>query len=252
LKGRGRAIGFLSAIEDACAEQILPCPGGHAILDPRHAGLWDANLLRVETAVAPDGAALIAAAETLLGALGFRMITVLHDSAARELSGPLVASDYELDHQLLMILADDVSATEPAVSVTEVDLVTLHSGRVVAAVERHGGGEVGHQLASRDSLIASAVALRCFAVLEDDEIVARCQLYTDGDIAQVENVYAHPGHRRQGFADALVSHAVSQARAGGARLIFLVADADDWPQRLYRRLGFRDAGLLHRFRRMEP
>jgi hypothetical protein len=45
---------------------------------------------------------------------------------------------------------------------------------------------------------------------------------------------------------------VREAHADGARLVFLVADANDWPQRLYRDIGFRDAGLMYRFRREVP
>ena len=45
------------------------------------------------------------------------------------------------------------------------------------------------------------------------------------------------------------SAAVAVSREQGNELTFLVALADDWPQELYRRLGFEPAGLIHRFRR---
>jgi hypothetical protein len=42
-------------------------------------------------------------------------------------------------------------------------------------------------------------------------------------------------------------HAVAESRAAGNDLTFLVADADDWPQRLYERLGFETVGRYARF-----
>ena len=103
---------------------------------------------------------------------------------------------------------------------------------------------------SRDALVGAAVAERCFAVtLDGGQVAARCQLYSQGPVAQIENVYTMAAHRRRGFSRALVSHAAREARAAGATLIFLVADAADWPQAFYRSAGFADAGLLPRFLR---
>jgi predicted GNAT family acetyltransferase len=107
---------------------------------------------------------------------------------------------------------------------------------------------VGRQLVSRDALVAAVVAERCFAVeLDSRRIAARCQLYSQGAVAQIENVYTVAAHRRRGFSRALVTHAAGEARAAGATLVFLVADAAGWPQAFYRGVGFADAGLLPRF-----
>jgi ribosomal protein S18 acetylase RimI-like enzyme len=148
-----------------------------------------------------------------------------------------------------MIFGEQAAPAAAGAPVTEIAGERLTRSKVEASVELDRDAEVGRQLASHDQLIASVVAARSFAVLEQGEVAARCQLYSDRDTAQVENVYTHPGHRRRGLARALVSHAVREAHASGARLVFLLADASDWPQRLYRDVGFRDAGLLYRFKR---
>jgi ribosomal protein S18 acetylase RimI-like enzyme len=54
-------------------------------------------------------------------------------------------------------------------------------------------------------------------------------------------------YRGRGLARALVVHAAAGSRAAGNDLTFLVADADDWPQRLYERLGFETIGRYARF-----
>jgi ribosomal protein S18 acetylase RimI-like enzyme len=83
---------------------------------------------------------------------------------------------------------------------------------------------------------------RFFAVSTDGAIASYGDLYIDGDIAQVEDVATMPEQRGRGYASAVVLRAVEEARAAGAELIFLVADAEDWPKDLYRRLGFDEIG----------
>ena len=248
-QGRARAVAFLCAIEDACAEQLVPTPGGHAVIDNRHPRLWDANHLRVEGPEAPAMDALAAAAEIHFGRLRFRAITVLEESVGEALAAPLHARGYGAYHHLLMLLGAVPPPPDPAIAIAEITSAQMAASRLGAAIEREvGDEEVGRQLASRDLLIDAATDVRWLAVRDGDEIAARCRLFTEGGVAQVENVYTAPAHRSRGFAGALVSHAVRAARAGGAEIVFLVTDADEWPQQLYRRLGFAGAGLLHRFR----
>jgi len=71
---------------------------------------------------------------------------------------------------------------------------------------------------------------------------AYATLYSDGTVAQVEDVSTQPRARGHGLARAVVQHAIDLARAEGHELIFLVADADDWPRELYARLGFDPVG----------
>jgi GNAT superfamily N-acetyltransferase len=249
---RDRAVGFIKALQDACAQRIVPAPGGHALLDDPHRDLWDANHLRVETLEPPDPGALADAAEELLGDLAFRAITVLHEEAGTALEPALRARGYHPVHDLLMLLGDDgPPEPDPAIAIAEVPLARVAASRRAATVELGTGDEeVGRQLASRDTLIARATTVRCFAILNrDGELAARTQLYRTGTVAQVENVYTLPHHRGHGYAAALVTHAVRTARADGADLVFLVTDSKGKARPLYRRLGFADAGLLPRFRK---
>jgi ribosomal protein S18 acetylase RimI-like enzyme len=72
--------------------------------------------------------------------------------------------------------------------------------------------------------------------------VAYADLYVEPPNAQIEDVGTLEEHRGRGYASAVVLHAVELARRAGANFIFLVADAQDWPQHLYRRLGFEPIG----------
>jgi ribosomal protein S18 acetylase RimI-like enzyme len=83
----------------------------------------------------------------------------------------------------------------------------------------------------------------------DGEPVSFTNLYLDGDTAQVEAVATLEAHRGRGYAKAVVARAVAEAEAAGATWIFLVADAEDWPQEMYRKLGFDGVGYYWRFSR---
>jgi ribosomal protein S18 acetylase RimI-like enzyme len=246
---RRRAIEFLSRIENHCAEAVMPCTGGHAVLDTRHPALWSANHIRVEAAPAPGAAQLDEAAATYLDPLPFRMIAVVDEVAGLALAQPLAALGYSPAHELLMVLEDDRCAEESD-RVVALSRRLFDATRIDAQIEADRDVEVGMQLASRDALIAELAFVRRRAVMADGEVAARVQIYRDHAIAQIENLYTAPAHRRQGLARLLMRHAIAEARAGGAELVFLVADAADWPQDFYARLGFAAAGLLPRYLRL--
>lgn len=94
------------------------------------------------------------------------------------------------------------------------------------------------QLLDAKLTIARSLATRFFAVFVDGRVVSYVDLYSDGRSAQIEDLATLREHRGRGYASALVLHALAQARLAGCDLVFLVADAEDWPKELYRGLGF--------------
>lgn len=86
----------------------------------------------------------------------------------------------------------------------------------------------------------------------EDRLAAITMLFSAGGVAQVEDVYTIPEARGGGYGRALVTRAIDLAAAGDHALTFIVADDNDWPKQLYRKLGFEPAGrtwLFHRPRR---
>lgn len=86
---------------------------------------------------------------------------------------------------------------------------------------------------------ARRFGIRC----SDGALAAITQLFSDGPIGQVEHVYTAPGARGRGHARTLVTHAVAESLAAPHELTFIVADENDWPKELYRRIGFEPLGL---------
>jgi len=104
--------------------------------------------------------------------------------------------------------------------------------------------EVMAQLFAGKHRIAERVRTRFFAIKVDGEVVSYTDLYQAGADAQIEDVGTLPEHRGRGHATAVVLAAVQAAREEGAEFVFLVADLEDWPKELYRRLGFDELGYF--------
>ena len=73
------------------------------------------------------------------------------------------------------------------------------------------------------------------------------ELYVHEGIAQVESVDTLEEFRGRGVARNIVLRAASEGRAAGAEMVFIEADADDWPKQLYERLGFEHVGAYRGF-----
>jgi ribosomal protein S18 acetylase RimI-like enzyme len=114
--------------------------------------------------------------------------------------------------------------------------------RSVNAGQPWGAPEVMDQLFAGKSLIAQQLRARFFAVTVGGEVVSYTDLYQDGEDAQVEDVGTLQEHRGRGHATAVVLAAIAAARRDGTGFVFLVADYEDWPKEMYRRLGFDELG----------
>ena len=114
--------------------------------------------------------------------------------------------------------------------------------------EPHGKDETFvQQLLEHRRDVCKAVATRLFAAEVDGKLVAHADLYCEDGVGQVENVATLPEYRGRGLARSVVLRAVAESQAAGNEPTFLVAAADDWPQRMYEKLGFESVGRYARF-----
>jgi predicted GNAT family acetyltransferase len=111
------------------------------------------------------------------------------------------------------------------------------------------GAEGVRQTIVKDRAVWRTRNARRFGIRGPDGAVAAItQLFSDGRVGQVEHVYTIPQARGRGYARALVSHAAAEAWKAEHELSFIVADDNNWPKKLYRRIGFEPLGrtwLLH-------
>ncbi|HET9736918.1 MAG TPA: GNAT family N-acetyltransferase [Solirubrobacteraceae bacterium] len=156
----------------------------------------------------------------------------------------------------LMVLDGPLQASAPPdarVRRLEPDDPALAAARAVADVAFGGRRDAGvlerdAQVATRPPVALDAVRARLAAgliatyVAEDASgVVAVGSHQPLGDVTEVVGVGTLPSHGRRGLATAVTAALVSDARRGGAELVFLSAGSED-VARMYSRLGFARAG----------
>ena len=107
--------------------------------------------------------------------------------------------------------------------------------------------DVVRQLVDNRRVMAAAVDTRFFAGRVDGEIGSYCELYSEPDIGQIEDVLTLERFRNRGLARATVTRALDASREAGHDLTFLIADRADWPKELYAKLGFDEIGRIWEF-----
>jgi ribosomal protein S18 acetylase RimI-like enzyme len=225
-----------------------PTPLGPLVLTPELPLRWDSNYLLVEHAA--DTATILAESDRAFAAagVGHRKLSVHDESIGARLFADL-APEWLRQRLLVMALRRPAERQVDLTAVAEVDESQL---RPVRAVElaRYAWGrdpEVQRQLLDAKRLITDRVETHFYAALVEGEVASCADLYVADRVAQVEDVVTVERFRNRGLASAVVLTAVRAAKRAGCELIFLVADEDDWPKELYRRLGFDELGRYYDF-----
>jgi ribosomal protein S18 acetylase RimI-like enzyme len=241
---------FLDEVDLRAADRVEELPWGRAVLNLRLPSVHELNLLIAGQVPAEVGAPQVAAeAGRVQGRAGlrFRHLAVRDPEAAARLAPGLQAAGWTARGELVMTL-ERRPGRRPESGVVEVEAEVLADARRAAIRTRpwgRGGDEaLVEALLEARRVVAAAVPTRHFAALVDGRVAAWCELRRLDGRAQVEDVFTLPAFRSRGLAGDVVTAA---CRAAGADPVFLVAWADDWPQHLYRRLGFEPAGLVQRF-----
>ncbi|MEP6953709.1 MAG: GNAT family N-acetyltransferase [Solirubrobacteraceae bacterium] len=186
-----------------------------------------------------DAEAIANAAEQAQRDLPHRRVYVDDDATGTRVAPALTAAGWQCTRDVYMMLrrAPD---RPPAAAAREADLDTLLNAKL-SVVEAMVGADERDVIAGGTRAMATP-GTRFVVADFDGAPAAYATLYSDGATAQVEDVATQPRARGRGLARAVVQRAVDLARSGGHDMIFLVADADDWPRELYAQLGFDPVG----------
>jgi ribosomal protein S18 acetylase RimI-like enzyme len=245
-----RAFALMDRLDERTAERLEPTPYGPVVVHARLNRVHDLNFLRAERPGDATAEHLAAEAERVQGAarVGHRRVNIRSERQRERLEPQFVRLGWEPQHFVVMALRRGPDRP-PEHGVREVDEPVLRPLWAEAIrTEPHGKDErVVEQILEHRRDVARAMPTKLFAAEVDGKLVAHAELYSDDGVGQVENVVTLPAYRGRGLARALVLRAVAESRAAGNDLTFLVADADDWPQQLYERLGFETIGRYARF-----
>jgi ribosomal protein S18 acetylase RimI-like enzyme len=237
----GRAYAFLERA-DMAGERAESSPLGEAVFDDRVPRRLDSNFLHVKRDA--DGETVQAEAERLKR----RMVHVSDSELGERLAPHFKAQGWLIRRHVVMAQLREPEREADLSAVTEVEEPMLRAARYeVVTGEPWAKPEVMEQLFAAKALIGQRVTARHFAVVLHGKVVSYTDLYQDGADAQIEDVGTLQEHRKRGYASAVILAAIAEARAAGAEFVFLVADLEDWPKELYRRLGFDELGYYVKF-----
>lgn len=252
---RERALAFNRSIQSGACSRTEPLPWGTAYFHDELPQVWDLNVVRVEAYVPGLDAETVGAdAERVQGAAGLDHRRVLFEDEAQgaHLSSALAREGW-LAQRFVMMSHRRATDLAPASDLTrEVDEeMHLTARAAYARTESWARDErTVTEVIAADRLQAAVGRARRFAAFADDRVASFCTLYTDGRTAQVEDVATLEEYRGRGLAQAVVTLAVREAWEAGDDFVFIIADADDWPKELYRKLGFGDIGHFHQAQKL--
>lgn len=243
-----RAAAFEELIRDRCAERVVESRFGPALFNDTHSTIWNLNVVRAERPGDAPAEDIAAEVERVQAGLGHRRVIL--PTGATELESGFRKLRWQPDHFLFMVYRGDGEPADTS-RVKEVDPERLRPLRaeIIREWQRDADEKTVSELIAADMLMWKEANSRIFGIVEDGEVVSSAQLYSDGSTAQVEEVATLPAYRGRGHAKALVTRAVEEAIADNHEFIFLVADGDDWPKKLYNRLGFEEVGSRFAFLR---
>jgi N-acetylglutamate synthase-like GNAT family acetyltransferase len=228
---------------------------GTAFLSPGMPQVWDASWLAVEQ-TGSSAEDLVALGDRVLGEAGFEHRTLLLCDAA---DGARLRPEFEalpgweVERVLYMTWRGD-TGRELGVPVSELPFAEVISLRRELIRESLPPGierleETVDQLLERNRRAGEVAGDRWFLAAAEGEPASTCCLLAGEGIAQVEDVGTLERARERGLAQAVVLAALAEARALAPELIFLIADAADWPQLMYAKLGFGTVAELHILRK---
>jgi len=244
-----RALAFDRRIVERVSTDRIPFPGGVAYLDRRFPRRYDSNFLCVDDTRNATAQGLAAQADRILGGAGLdhRKIELSDPDAAEGLAFGFAELGYAIENTAVMVKRRAADRSSDLESIEEHGFDDEVRELQMETTRREKWGtdeEVVTMLVGHHGELAKTIGARFFAARVDGRLAGSCELYLDGDEAQIESVDTLEEYRGRGLASAFVLRAAAEARAAGAAWIHLYADGDDWPKHWYAKLGFDEVGHL--------
>jgi ribosomal protein S18 acetylase RimI-like enzyme len=238
---------FFRHAEEGVCDEVVKTAHGTALLTPSLPLVWQVNAIRVQD---PDAEAgdLMHEAETVQRSFGHRKLVIHDENLGARLSGEFAQAGWNVFRILIMVRRRPPDrAPEPGAGAE----VSKEVGAAALAAFRREQpfgwqDEAVRQLAEMDARYDRILGARNFGAPPADPACA-CRLYTHDGLGQVDEVGTVQARRRRGHARAAVSAAADAAADEGCEAVFMVTDAADWPQELYRSLGFDEIGATYEF-----
>ncbi len=240
-----RALAFAREHEEESCSHSEPWKWGTALFHQALPLVYDLNFLRFESSDDVTASELAAEADAVMGErVPHRQIVVQDEAAGKRLTAEFKDLGWKADRHVVMVHRRPPDKDAETDTVQEVGDVTVWPAReqFLRTYEWCRDDETVAQMHAAYRIWMRAGGGRDFAVLSDGKPVSFAMLWMRDGIGQIEDVATLTEFRNRGFSRAVVLRTIAVARDAGCELIFLIADEQDWPKELYRRLGFDPVG----------
>jgi GNAT superfamily N-acetyltransferase len=253
---RDELMAFELWLDEQVCDEVHREPWGRLFLAPSAPLIWDASWVGIEEpGLSVDQ--IVAIADDALGGegLGHRTVCLLDQADGRRVGeeverGAANWPRWEVERTRYMLWRGGEVDPGAAREVGLDEIVDLRRALIEDSMPDGGGGaEAVEQLLELDRRYGEAGGDRWFVAPAEGEPMSACRLLRGNGIGQVEEVVTLAAARERGYAKAIVLAAVATAQQEGDTTIFLTAEAADWPQLFYARLGFETVGEITILRR---
>lgn len=101
--------------------------------------------------------------------------------------------------------------------------------------------------AARKHIVYQDGRLKVYIAYEDEKPIGICEWFQTENIVRIEDFSIREEFQRKGYGTAMFKKMRSDAILHGAEFMFLTTYLDETPQHMYRKWGFKDAGIQGQF-----
>ena len=242
-----RALAWRRAQLEAVCDVLEPWGFGVVARATRFPAYYDFNGVVVRRPTGMDAGQLAGVVEEFLAGLGHRRIEFEDQDEASRLA-PAFAAEGWKTFGLVSMRFGAAAPPAGAVEVSEVAYDTVDGLRRAWHEEDFPGTDASYIEDAR--AVSHARGARVLAALEAGEPIGFAQVERAQDGIEIADVYVSPEQRGRGVGTSVTAAALRWAVAQAPRDIWIVADADGRPRRLYERLGFAPVRTWSEFLRV--
>ncbi len=220
--------------KERVCEEVRPFSHGTVFRSPRHPDFWEYNCIRLDRPM--EASEMIPAADRELVGCAHRLaewMTPMPDGVVSELR-----ERGWMATPLIFMLHDGCAVPEGFGERVEVDYDAVRELRDIWHREDFGEHTETDAFHAQAREVAELADVRVIAAIEEGRPTGFAQVETHDGGSEVTQVFVHPEHRGAGLGGALTARAI-RAGADAAPDVWICAERDDRPRRLYERLGFR-------------
>jgi GNAT superfamily N-acetyltransferase len=208
---------------------------------------WDYNVVQVDGDPGIGAADLIALADKKLEGMRHRRVDFLDAEAGEATRGEFESAGWQTT-RLLWLRHDEPLPAGATADVEEVDYdAAVDLRREWNAEDFPGIDQESHLDVAKG--VSMTRGVQVIASLEDGAPVGFAQIEYIGDSAEITHVFVSAKHRGSGRGTEITRAAI-EAAAGNVDDLWIMADDEDRPKELYKRLGFRPAWVSTEFLRL--